>query len=80
VVESGEKNGPHVRFPTANIHLNDLIPPAPRRLYAVPRAAEGEDAWRDGVARFRAHAHDRFALTRCWKRHFPDFDQISTAK
>ena len=51
LVESGEKNGRTFGFPTANIHLNDLIHPR-HGIYAVRARVEGEDAWRDGVASF----------------------------
>ena len=51
LVESGEKNGRKFGFPTANIHLNDLIHPR-HGVYAVRARIEGDDAWRDGVASF----------------------------
>ena len=51
IVESGEKNGRTFGFPTANIHLNDLIHPR-HGVYAVRARVEGEQVWRDGVANF----------------------------
>ncbi len=51
IVESGEKNGRTFGFPTANIHLNDLIHPR-HGVYAVRARVEGEQDWRDGVANF----------------------------
>ena len=51
IVESGEKNGRTFGFPTANIHLNDLIHPR-HGVYAVRTRVDGEQDWRDGVANF----------------------------
>ncbi|WP_341197401.1 riboflavin biosynthesis protein RibF [Hyphomonas chukchiensis] len=51
IVEAGEKNGRTFGFPTANIHLNDLIHPR-HGVYAVRARVEGEEVWRDGVANF----------------------------
>jgi len=51
VVEHGEKRGRTIGFPTANMHLGDLI--APRHgIYAVRVRIEGENEWRGGVANF----------------------------
>ena len=51
VVEHGEKRGRTIGFPTANMHLGDLI--APRHgIYAVRVRIEGEADWRGGVANF----------------------------
>lgn len=50
-VEHGEKRGRTIGFPTANMHLGELI--APRHgIYAVRVRIEGEDQWRGGVANF----------------------------
>ncbi|MCI4644956.1 MAG: riboflavin biosynthesis protein RibF [Hyphomonadaceae bacterium] len=51
VVEHGEKRGRTLGFPTANLHLHDLIHPR-HGVYAVRARIEGESAWRDGVANF----------------------------
>ncbi len=51
VVESGEKNGRKLGFPTANIQLGELIHPK-HGVYAVQARIEGEDVWRAGVANF----------------------------
>ncbi|MBU1286753.1 MAG: riboflavin biosynthesis protein RibF [Alphaproteobacteria bacterium] len=51
IVEAGEKNGRTFGFPTANIHLNDLIHPR-HGVYAVRVRIEGEQDWRGGVANF----------------------------
>jgi riboflavin kinase / FMN adenylyltransferase len=51
IVESGEKNGRTFGFPTANIHLNDLIHPR-HGVYAVRTRVDREQDWRDGVANF----------------------------
>ncbi|MEO0983473.1 MAG: riboflavin biosynthesis protein RibF [Pseudomonadota bacterium] len=51
VVEHGEKRGRTIGFPTANIHLSDLIHPR-HGVYAVRAKVEGEADWRDGVANF----------------------------
>ena len=51
VVEHGEKRGRTIGFPTANMHLGDLI--APRHgIYAVRVRIEGEADWRGGGANF----------------------------
>lgn len=51
VVEHGEKRGRTIGFPTANMHLGELI--APRHgIYAVRVRIEGETDWRGGVANF----------------------------
>jgi riboflavin kinase/FMN adenylyltransferase len=51
VVESGERNGRTLGFPTANIQLGELIHPK-HGVYAVRARIEGEAAWRPGVANF----------------------------
>jgi len=51
IVEHGEKRGRTIGFPTANIHLGDLIHPR-HGVYAVRVRLPGEDKWRDGVANF----------------------------
>ena len=51
VVEHGEKRGRTIGFPTANLHLGDLIHPR-HGVYAVRARVAGEKAWRDGVANF----------------------------
>lgn len=51
VVEHGEKRGRTIGFPTANLHLGELIHPR-HGVYAVRVRLTGEDAWRDGVANF----------------------------
>lgn len=51
VVEHGEKRGRTIGFPTANLHLGDLIHPR-HGVYAVRARISGEAAWRDGVANF----------------------------
>jgi riboflavin kinase/FMN adenylyltransferase len=51
VVESGERNGRKLGFPTANIQLGDLIHPK-HGVYAVRARIEGEADWRPGVANF----------------------------
>lgn len=51
VVEHGEKRGREIGFPTANLHLGDLIHPR-HGVYAVRVRIDGEDAWRGGVANF----------------------------
>lgn len=50
-VEPGEKNGRKFGFPTANVHLNDLIHPR-HGVYAVRARTRGESVWYDGVANF----------------------------
>jgi len=50
-VEHGEKRGRTIGFPTANLHLGDLIHPR-HGVYAVRARVEGETDWRDGVANF----------------------------
>lgn len=51
VVEHGERRGRTIGFPTANLHLGELIHPR-HGVYAVRARIAGEDAWRDGVANF----------------------------
>ncbi|MEM7663088.1 MAG: riboflavin biosynthesis protein RibF [Pseudomonadota bacterium] len=51
IVEHGEKRGRTIGFPTANMHLGDLIHPR-HGIYAVRARLAGEDIWRDGVANF----------------------------
>lgn len=51
VVEHGEKRGRTIGFPTANLHLGDLIHPR-HGVYAVRARVAGEADWRDGVANF----------------------------
>ena len=51
VVEHGEKRGRTIGFPTANLHLGDLIHPR-HGVYAVRARIAGEAKWRDGVANF----------------------------
>ncbi|MEM6899474.1 MAG: riboflavin biosynthesis protein RibF [Pseudomonadota bacterium] len=51
VVEHGEKRGRTIGFPTANLHLGDLIHPR-HGVYAVRVRLPGEDDWRDAVANF----------------------------
>ena len=51
VVESGEKNGRDLGFPTANLHLGALIHPK-HGIYAVRARIDREGDWRDGVANF----------------------------
>lgn len=50
-VEAGEKQGRTLGFPTANLHLNDLIHPR-HGVYAVRARLDGESDWREGVANF----------------------------
>eukprot|EP00903_Cladosiphon_okamuranus_P002681 g2679.t1 len=51
VVEHGEKRGRTIGFPTANLHLGELIHPR-HGVYAVRARIAGEQAWHDGVANF----------------------------
>ena len=51
VVEHGEKRGRTIGFPTANLHLGELIHPR-HGVYAVRVRLAGGDTWRDGVANF----------------------------
>ncbi len=51
VVEAGEKRGRTIGFPTANLHLGELIHPK-HGVYAVRVRIDGETEWRDGVANF----------------------------
>ncbi|MBA3067075.1 MAG: riboflavin biosynthesis protein RibF [Hyphomonas sp.] len=51
VVESGERNGRKLGFPTANFQLGELIHPK-HGVYAVRAKIEGEANWRPGVANF----------------------------
>lgn len=50
-VEHGEKRGRTIGFPTANLHLGELIHPR-HGVYAVRVRLAGEQAWRGGVANF----------------------------
>jgi riboflavin kinase/FMN adenylyltransferase len=51
IVESGERNGRKLGFPTANFQLGELIHPK-HGVYAVRAKIEGEADWRAGVANF----------------------------
>ena len=51
VVEHGEERGRTIGFPTANLHLGELIHPR-HGVYAVRARIAGEEAWRGGVANF----------------------------
>lgn len=51
VVEHGEKRGRTLAFPTANMHLGELIHPR-FGVYAVRVRIEGEREWRAGAANF----------------------------
>ncbi|MEO1661034.1 MAG: riboflavin biosynthesis protein RibF [Pseudomonadota bacterium] len=51
VVEHGEKRGRTIGFPTANMHLGELIHPR-HGIYAVRVRLPGETDWRPGVANF----------------------------
>lgn len=51
VVEHGEKRGRTLGFPTANLHLGELIHPR-HGVYAVRVRLANEDVWRGGVANF----------------------------
>lgn len=51
VVEHGEKRGRTIGFPTANLHLGELIHPR-HGVYAVRVRLADETDWRDGVANF----------------------------
>ena len=51
LVEHGEKRGRTIGFPTANLHLGDLIHPR-HGVYAVRARLAGESDWRGGVANF----------------------------
>lgn len=51
VVEHGEKRGRTIGFPTANLHLGELIHPR-HGVYAVRARLAGEADWRSGVANF----------------------------
>ena len=50
-VEHGEKRGRTIGFPTANLHLGELIHPR-HGVYAVRARVAGETEWRAGVAKF----------------------------
>ncbi|MEL6473464.1 MAG: riboflavin biosynthesis protein RibF [Pseudomonadota bacterium] len=50
-VEGGEKRGRTIGFPTANIHLGDLIHPK-HGVYAVRARIDRSGDWIDGVANF----------------------------
>ncbi len=51
IVEHGEKRGRTIGFPTANLHLGELVHPR-HGVYAVRVRIDGEDKWRGGVANF----------------------------
>ncbi|MCF6329314.1 MAG: riboflavin biosynthesis protein RibF [Henriciella sp.] len=51
VVEAGEKRGRELGFPTANLHLGELLHPR-HGVYAVRVRIGGETGWRSGVANF----------------------------
>lgn len=51
IVETGERNGRNLGFPTANLQLGTLIHPK-HGVYAVRARIEGEADWRGGVANF----------------------------
>lgn len=51
IVESGERNGRNLGFPTANLQLGALVHPK-HGVYAVRARIEGEADWRAGVANF----------------------------
>lgn len=51
LVEHGEKRGRTIGFPTANLHLGELLHPR-HGVYAVRVRIDGEGAWLDGVANF----------------------------
>ena len=51
LVEHGEKRGRTIGFPTANLHLGELIHPR-HGVYAVRTRIAGETDWRQGVANF----------------------------
>ncbi|MEM7767763.1 MAG: riboflavin kinase, partial [Pseudomonadota bacterium] len=51
LVEHGEKRGRTLGFPTANMHLGDIIHPR-HGVYAVRARIDGETQWRPGVANF----------------------------
>ncbi|MEL6325079.1 MAG: riboflavin biosynthesis protein RibF, partial [Pseudomonadota bacterium] len=50
-VEHGEKRGRTIGFPTANLHLGELIHPR-HGVYAVRARIAGEETWHNGVANF----------------------------
>ena len=50
-VETGEQNGRKLGFPTANLHLGELIHPK-HGVYAVRARVDGRGDWLDGVANF----------------------------
>lgn len=51
IVEHGDARGRTIDFPTANVHLHDLIQPR-HGVYAVRARLAGETEWRPGVANF----------------------------
>jgi riboflavin kinase / FMN adenylyltransferase len=51
VVERGEQNGRTLGFPTANLHLGELIHPK-HGVYVVRARIDGQGDWLDGVANF----------------------------
>lgn len=51
IVEHGEKRGRSLGFPTANMHLGEIVHPA-AGVYAVWAREDSERSWRAGVASF----------------------------
>lgn len=51
IVENGEKRGRTIGFPTANLHLGDLLHPR-HGVYAVRVRIARSGPWKDGVANF----------------------------
>ncbi|MBI1359496.1 MAG: riboflavin biosynthesis protein RibF [Alphaproteobacteria bacterium] len=51
IVEHGEKRGRTLGFPTANLHLGEIVHPA-HGVYSVWARTEEETLWRPGVASF----------------------------
>lgn len=51
VVEKGEQRGRTIGFPTANVHLHDVIHPR-HGIYAVRARIERQGEWLNGVANF----------------------------
>lgn len=51
IVQHGQKRGKQLGFPTANIHLTDIIHPK-HGVYAVLARLDDEKNWREGVANF----------------------------
>ena len=54
VIEHGEQRGRTLGFPTANLHLGDLIHPK-HGVYTVRVRLEGETDWRGGRGEFWSH-------------------------